>query len=212
MDLHRRRKASACRPATACRPRFRRGILLVLALGAGLRLAAAVEQNFELDAARSSIEVLVQANLGSFVGKLPAYAVDIRVDPASRTVERAVINFTFADLRTGIALRDRHMREWEDVARYPKVMFHLDSLESARGDQRVLVHGGLVLHGIEHAVSFPVSVLVAGELYAIDGEAEIDYRDFGLPPIRRFWVLTVAPRLVVRFHLQGRLAPETGPG
>ncbi len=57
-----------------------------------------------------------------------------------------------------------------------------------------------MLHGIEHAISFPVTLLVAGPVYAIDGEAEIDYRDFGLPQIRKFWVLTVAPRLVVRFH------------
>ena len=51
-------------------------------------------------------------------------------------------------------------------------------------------------------------LLVAGPVYAIDGEVEIDCRDFGLAPIRRFGVITVEPRLVVRFHLQGRLAGQ----
>ncbi len=103
-----------------------------------------------------------------------------------------------------MARRDRHMRECQDTKRYPEVSFRLGSIEAAPGN-RVLVHGGLVLHGIEHAISVPVSLLVAGPVYAIDGEVEIDYRDFGLPVIHRFWIVTVEPRLVVRFHLQGRL-------
>src|SRR5689334_10814878 len=121
MDLHRWRQGDACRSAVACG----RGIpwrgLLAAVVGVGLtvtgaRLAAA-ERRLELDSDRSSIEVLVQANVGSFTGKLPAYDADIRVNPASGAVGRAVVNFTFADLRTGIALRDRHMREWEDTVR-----------------------------------------------------------------------------------------------
>jgi polyisoprenoid-binding protein YceI len=194
--------------------RKRRGpaLRLMAALGGLLGLAIALraepgEQVLELDTDHSSIEVLVQANVGAFTGKLPRYEADIRIDAAHHVVGGAVVNFTFADLRTGIALRDRHMREWEDAVRYPTVSFHLGSIETAP-DNRVTVHGGLVLHGIEHAISFPISVLVADPVYSIDGEAEIDYRDFGLPPIRRFWVITVAPRLVVHFHLQGRLALE----
>jgi hypothetical protein len=54
--------------------------------------------------------------------------------------------------------------------------------------------------------TFPVSFLIEGPLYAIDGEVMLDYRDFGLPIIRKFLILTVDPRLRVRFHLQGHLA------
>ena len=194
-----------------CRRKRRRPALrLIAALGGLLCLASAVravpgEQPLELDTDHSSIEVLVQANFGTFTGKLPHYEADIRVDPAHQAIGHAVVSFSFADLHTGIALRDRHMKEWEDAAHYPTGSFHVDSIEPAAGN-RVTVHGGLVLHGIEHAVSFPVSLLVAGPVYSIDGEVEIDCRDFGLAPIRRFGVITVEPRLVVRFHLQGRLA------
>jgi len=186
---------------------------LIAALGSLLGFAATLraapgDQALELDSDRSSIEVLVQATFGQFTGKLPQYDADIRVDVDHHVIGRAVVNFTFADLKTGIALRDRHMGEWEDTARYPNVSFHLDSIETAP-DNRTIVHGGLVLHGIEHAISFPVSLLVAGPVYAIDGEVEIDYRDFGLPQIRKFLILTVAPRLVVRFHLQGRLLADS---
>jgi polyisoprenoid-binding protein YceI len=203
MDQHlcrQKRRGSALRLTMALAGLF--------GLAATLR-AAPGEQALELDSDRSSIEVLVQATFGPFTGKLPHYDADIRVDVEHHVIGRAVVNFTFADLKTGIALRDRHMGEWEDTARYPQVSFHLDSIETAP-DNRTIVHGGLILHGIEHAISFPVSLLVAGPVYAIDGEVEIDYRDFGLPQIRKFLILTVAPRLVVRFHLQGRLLAAAG--
>src|SRR6187551_1276798 len=134
-----------------CR-RKRRGpaLRLMAALGSLLGLAATLraapgDQALELDSDRSSIEVLVQATFGQFTGKLPQYDADIRVDVDHHVIGRAVVNFTFADLKTGIALRDRHMGEWEDTARYPNVSFHLDSIETAP-DNRTIVHGGLVLH------------------------------------------------------------------
>ncbi len=177
-------------------------------LGAIARLQAApAGLPLELDSERSSLEVQVQTNFNTFHGTMPRFHADIRVDPERQQVVQAAVHFAFADLKTGIALRDRHMREWQDVDHYPEVSFRLDSIEPAPGN-RVLVHGGLILHGIEHAISVPVSLLVAGPVYAIDGEVEIDYRDFGLPVIHRFWFVTVEPRLVVRFHLQGRLVAD----
>jgi len=175
--------------------------------GLGVLHASLPGRALELDTERSSLEVQVQTNLTSFHGTMPRFVADIRVDPQHQQVLRAEVHFAFADLKTGIALRDRHMREWQDTERYPDVSFRLDSIEPAPGN-RVLVHGGLILHGIEHAISVPVSLLVAGPVYAIDGQVEIDYRDFGLPLIHRFWFLTVEPQLVVRFHLQGRLVAE----
>jgi len=178
----------------------------LLATAAGLR-AAPEGQALELDPERSSLEVQVQSTFTTFHGTLSRFQANIRVDAAHQQVVRAEIHFAFADLKSGIALRDRHMREWEDAEHYPDVTFRLDSVEAAPGN-RLLVHGGLILHGIEHAISLPVSLLVAGPVYAIDGEVEVDYRDFGLPMIHRFGLLTVEPRLVVRFHLQGRLVAE----
>ena len=48
-----------------------------------------------------------------------------------------------------------------------------------------------------------MSVSHEGGLFAIDGDAVIDTRDFGLPIIKKFLVLKVDPEVRVRFHLQG---------
>ena len=50
---------------------------------------------------------------------------------------------------------------------------------------------------------FPIAVTSDGRLLAIDGEAVLDTREFGLPVIRLLGLLKVDPQVAVRFHLQG---------
>jgi len=159
-----------------------------------------------LDPARSSIEVQVHATFDSFLGRLEKFRSDIVIDPAHARTRRAVVSFAFADLKTGRPGRDRDMLAWSENNQYPVVEFRMETLVQTPGAP-AQAHGSLKIHGIEHATTFPVSFLIDGPLYAIDGEVALDYRDFGLPVIRKFFVLTVDPRLLVRFHLQGRLAP-----
>ena len=159
-----------------------------------------------IDPDHSSIEVLVHATFDSFLGRLKRFQTDIAIDPIRARTQRAVVTFAFADLKTGRPGRDRDMLEWSENNQYPTVEFRMDAVEQTPGAS-TQARGNLKIHGVEHATTFPVSFLIDGALYAIDGEVMLDYRDFGLPVIRKFVVLTVDPRLRVRFHLQGRLAP-----
>lgn len=162
-----------------------------------------------LDQERSAIEVEVRGTLGIFTGRLQQFAAVVVVDPAGLTVEQAQVDFKFADLRTGRARRDRDMLEWENHAEHPAVRFRLERLETMP-DGPVRARGRLAMHGVEHSVMFPVTFLAEGAVCSIDGEVDLDYRDYGLPVIRKYLLLTVDPRLRVRFHLQGRLAAPVG--
>jgi polyisoprenoid-binding protein YceI len=190
---------------------FRAPVLLLLPLLLAGRLAAAAPDSagrmLVLDPEHSSIEVLVHATFDSFLGRLEKFQTDIAIDPARARTQRAVVTFAFADLKTGRPGRDRDMLEWSENNQYPTVEFRMETLDQTPGAP-TQARGSLKIHGIEHATTFPVSFLIEGPLYAIDGEVMLDYRDFGLPIIRKFFVLTVDPRLRVRFHLQGRLAPR----
>jgi polyisoprenoid-binding protein YceI len=157
-----------------------------------------------LDAQRSNIEVFVHTAWTSFWSHLQKFHGDIAIDPAEQRIERAELELQFSDLKTGVSKRDRDMLVWEENSRFPNVRFRLDALEPA--EHGMVARGSVSIHGVEHAVSFPISVLADGTLYAIDGEVQLDYRDFGLPPLRKMYFLAVDPRLQVRFHLQGRLA------
>lgn len=182
-------------------PRF----LLLGLLGVSGALGAAEGRRLELDPYHSTIEVQVHATFDSFAGKLTKFQTDIVVDPERQRTTRARVSFDFADLQTGRERRNRDMLVWTENDRFPRVDFEMASLEP-QTDGPALVHGSLKLHGIEHAMTFAVAYLVEGALYAFDGEVVIDYRDYGLPVIRKFYFLTVDPTLRIRFHLQGRLA------
>jgi len=162
-----------------------------------------------IDPTQSRVEVVVQATVDSFVGKLDAYQADITVDAGRVTA--ATFNFSFADVHTGKTDRDDAMDAWEDTKLHPKGAFVLRSLEPVGGG-RFNAHGTLTLHDVAIELTFPVSVTNDQKLYSIDGEAPLDTRTFDLPIIRKFGFLKVDPLVKVRFHLQGVVnAPAVAP-
>lgn len=163
-----------------------------------------------LDRERSTIEVEIHDTLGVFTGRLRQFEADVTIDPVGPSVERAQVDFKFADLRTGRMRRDHDLLEWENNTQHPAVRFQLEGLEATPGGP-VQARGRLSLHGVEHSVRFPFSFLMQGSVCSLDGEVELDHRDYGLPVIRKYFVLTVDPHLRVRFHLQGRLAAPDAP-
>ena len=155
-----------------------------------------------IDPAQSRIEVIVPCTMDSFTGTLDAYAANITVDGVRVTA--ATLAFNFTDVHTGKSGRDEAMHEWQATPQNPKCAFVLSSLEPIFGSgSRFNARGTLTLHGVTTEISFPVSVTTDQQLYAIDGEAPLDTRNFGLPVIRKFGLLKVEPLIKVRFHLQG---------
>lgn len=185
-------------------------ILRLLYIGAaGLFLAAhplrAADRPLHVDFTQSRIEVAVKATFDSFTGRLSAYEPSLSVGDDGR-IATARIAFHFRDVVTGKPKRDRAMHEWQHTPEFPDGEFVLTTLAPA-ADGTILATGRLSLHGVTRELSFPVTFTQQGSTSAIDGDAAIDVRDFGLPVIRMFGLLKVDPVVHVKFHLQGRLAP-----
>ena len=153
-----------------------------------------------IDPAQSRIEIIVPCTMDSFTGTLDAYAADITVEGGRVTA--AKLGFNFTDVHTGKAARDEAMNAWQATPKNPTGAFVLHALEPISGS-RFTAHGSLTLHGVTTELAFPVSVTTDQQRYAIDGEAPLDTRNFGLPVIRKFGLLKVDPLIKVRFHLQG---------
>lgn len=177
---------------------------LLFALGIAANLAAA-ERPLVIDYAQSRVEIAVKATVDSFVGRLSAFepAVGLADDGA---VKSARLAFHFRDLATGKESRDKAMHKWQQTDAFPDGLFVLTSLEPAAG-ANATAFGRLTLHGVTRDLRFPVVINRDGARYAIDGDAAIDTREFGLPGIRMLALLKVDPVVHVRFHLQG--APQT---
>jgi polyisoprenoid-binding protein YceI len=180
---------------------FRRFALVLLS---ALPVAAA-PRSLVIDPAHSQIEIAVKSTIDSFIAKLPVYEAVINLDADAPRVVSAVLRFKFADTKTGKETRDHEMNEWQQTEKFPNGTFTLTTLTPA-ADGRLTAAGSLQLHGVEHALSFPVSITSDQKLFSVDGEATLDTRDFGLPVIRKFALLKVDPHVTVRFHLQGTIA------
>ncbi|MDP2138567.1 MAG: YceI family protein [Candidatus Didemnitutus sp.] len=75
---------------------------------------------------------------------------------------------------------------------------------TAEGDLEA--RGLLTLRGVTREIRFPVWLAQDAGVIAIDGDALLDVRVFGLPVPRLYWVLKVDPWVRVRLHLQGTVA------
>ncbi len=174
-------------------------VLAALLLGGALPGHAA---RLACDPAHSRVEVIVKATVDSFTGRLERYDAEIACGPDGR-IATARVRFRFTDVVTGKDKRDRAMHEWQQTGQYPDGEFTLDALTpGAAGNW--LARGRLTFHGRTQALEFPVTIVSQGDVCAIDGEAVVDTRGYGLPVIRMMGLLKVDPLVHVRFHLQGR--------
>lgn len=181
-------------------------VLFWWAVAVGILPAAAAERPLVIDAAQSRVEVVVKASVDSFTGKLAKFEPTVAVADDGR-VCAARLAFHFRDVLTGKDGRDKAMHKWQDTEKFPDGLFVLTSLEpaSAPGNGLVAI-GRFTFHGVARDLRFPVTVGREAEIYAIDGIATIDTREYGLPVIRMLALLKVDPLVQVKFHLQGRVA------
>jgi polyisoprenoid-binding protein YceI len=170
-------------------------------------LAFATLEPLLIDRTQSHVEIAVKATVGSFVGKLANYTAIIAADPETRTIEQVSFEFRLDDVKTGNIKRDQDMLEWEHAAEFPNGRFTLSRLET-NGLGQSRARGLFLFHGQSRVIAFPIALRQEGDCYAIDGEARLDTREFGLPILRSYWLLTVDPIVHVRFHLEGRLGGQ----
>jgi polyisoprenoid-binding protein YceI len=175
-------------------------LLLLLLATAAPRLLAA--RTLLIDTQQSRVDVVVKATVDSFTGHLTHCDPVITLGDDG-TIQTVRVPFHFHDLVTGKDKRDSAMHEWQQTDKFPDGEFVLSSLQPLQPG-RYTAQGQLTFHGKTHELSFPVAVSIDHAIYAIDGEATLDTRDFGLPIIRVFGLLKVDPMVTVNFHLQGR--------
>jgi len=123
------------------------------------------------------------------------------------------------NLSTGIALRDRHMKEkYLETDKYPTA-----ELKISRGELKVPPEGGteessangmLKIHGTEKKVPFKYRASEAGGLYTVDGSLQLNMGDYGIAT-PSFMGATVKPDVDVKasFRLQqAKSAEQRIPG
>ena len=154
----------------------------------------------KVDKAKSRIQVDAKATGHEFTGTLSDYSAKITGDSATLKPTGVDLTWKFSDLKTGDEKRDKEMIKWLGGGA-PEGSFTFTKTWSDQG--KTFAMGNLKIHGISKAISFPYTTRKDGNWVTIDGSATMNYEDFGLPIIRAMAVMTVNPKLEVRFHLVG---------
>lgn len=95
-----------------------------------------------------------------------------------------------------------------DTARYPDISFRSTQVTDVKqqgGGWRVTLIGILQIHGTQRAVSFPLTVNVAGGELLAEGEVFVLQTDFGITPIKvAGGTVKVKDRLRIHFNIHAR--------
>lgn len=169
----------------------------------GLMLGAAADAApMKVDKNRSRIQVDAKATGHAFTATLEDYTAKVSGDAATLKPQVLELAWTFDDLKTGEADRDREMIKWLGGGK-PAGSFKFIKTWDEGGKH--LAMGTLTVHGVGKTIAFPYTVKKEGDWVTIDGTASMDYTNFGLPVIRSMAVMTVKPGLSIRFHLVGKI-------
>jgi hypothetical protein len=157
----------------------------------------------EVDQEKSRIQVDAKATGHSFTGKLDKFTATAEGNPSTVQPKAFDLEWSFKDLKTDDDKRDKEMLAWLGGGN-PKGKFKFEkSWVDDKGIQHAM--GTLTIKGVKKTISFPFSTKKEGDWVTIDGKAGMDYKDFGLPIIRAMAVMTVDPKLTVRFHIVGQI-------
>lgn len=158
--------------------------------------------DLEIDQTRSRIQVDAKATGHPFTGNLEKYTAAASGDAGTNGPTKLSLTWDFNDLKTGDEKRDKEMIKWLGGG---KPMGSFSFTKSWTDGGKTYAQGNLTIHGISKAISFPYSVKREGEWATIDGTAKMDYQNFSLPIIKSMVVMTVDPKLIINFHLVGKV-------
>lgn len=113
----------------------------------------------------SRIQWVSDAPLERITGVNNAVHGELQVDPANLASARGTVNVDIAQMRTGLDLRDEHLRgsDWLDAEQFPRATLEITGIEGAtelrpNETQRVTIRGRFTLHGVTRDISASTQV------------------------------------------------------
>jgi hypothetical protein len=110
------------------------------------------------------------------------------------------VEFSVETLRTGNDLQDGEMWKLIDSKRFPKIAGDLQRFDGEPQRGRYFGSGRITLAGLARTYEGEFTLDRDQRRAVLDGELQIDVRDFGLKPVKLL-VLGVAPLVRVRLHV-----------
>jgi YceI-like protein len=135
-------------------------------------------------------------NLDGYIEAQWAADGTISTEPAPRMH----VEFLVEQLRSGNGLQDGEMWKMIDSKRFPRVASDLRELRPTTDPGRYAATGDVTLAGRSRRYNGTLTLSRSGDRITIEGELEIDIRDFGLKP-PALLLVKVNPAVKLRLHL-----------
>lgn len=138
--------------------------------------------------------------------KINGEASDLK---ASEKNGKIKITVPVGDLKTGIGLRDKHLKKYLETDQYPEATLVVDrsSLSLPENDKTVTAKGkgDFTLHGKSKKLAFSYKALRTGSDYHVQALAQVDIRDFDIE-VPCYLGVCVEPdvKLKVKFKLRDK--------
>jgi polyisoprenoid-binding protein YceI len=172
----------------------------LLAIVAGLTVSFAASARLE-DAGDVDVHFLATGPGGM---KINGEGSDLK---ASETDGKLTIKAPLTNLKTGIGLRDKHLRNYLETSKYPDATLVIErsKLDIPENDKtsKGSATGNLTLHGVTKPLKFTYKALRTGSDYHVQGLATVDIRDYGIE-VPCYLGVCVEPevKLKVKFKLR----------
>ncbi len=155
-----------------------------VALTLGITSATAAENTYQFGTSsqRTNITFESQTEFETVLGSTNQISGTVAGD-LDKGVGSVTVEVPVASLKTGIDMRDEHLRSpmWLDAAKYPKITFTSTSARRVRGNAWE-VRGVLTLHGVSREITVRADVRpVAGAAAKAAGLEEGDWVRLSIP-------------------------------
>ncbi len=144
------------------------------------------------------------------VDAAPDFMGHVTVDSAAFTGTslagvRGLVVVRADSMRTGIGLRDHHMRDAMETKRYSDIRFELTGVRpgATHGDTTEVTYAGrLTIHGQTRDDSIPGTVVLGAGSVEAAAAFRLDMRDYGVkPPTRFLGIVRVEPVVAITVQL-----------
>ncbi len=173
-------------------------VALLIALAAGVHAQSGTKTFYANDGKQRDIVTFTsKAPLETVVGKTGAIVGFVETDPADVMITRARFEVELATLKTGIEVRDGHMRnQYLETGKYPKAIFELSKVittsQQALQNQKsvdLTAEGNFTVHGVTRTITVPMTITyyqesdqtkskLPGDLMRIEGAWDILLSDY----------------------------------
>ena len=167
--------------------RFKKYFILLVSVSLVYGYGFALEQEFVVDKAHSSISFTVRHMVVSKVrGNFNDFDVTIKADPDDITKSSVTAVIKAASIDTDNEKRDAHLRsaDFFDVEKFPEITFK--SVRVKKKDDKYELWGTLTMHGVTKNIIVPFEVLGqmtdrgGNTVVGVEAQLELDRKDYGL--------------------------------